>query len=334
MRSLGTPVNAAFSERSEAETASFFRIIMAVVRRIRSKEPLEIEQEASQEVALAKDLCAFYAGGAYRTIARAAWPSRELAHVSFLQEEFRGTTRRPEDPINADLLRLCHQHKHDDLIRYFITSYASAISILDDYVRISRLFSILEGIAAPINSILSRRVNDSTSREAIRIMIGYYRSLDNPRVTITDPEEHFDFDVIELAGQIRQKIFHGGGRLTPANAPLRLKGAAGLLALRPDIISHILKRDCEAAIAQWVKRTGPAIEASNDPNFQIPPPTYNIPTRPRLLVGASREPKSGVATAFAKTDDPTVELRIVSGANRSIRIESRKISEATSSTSI
>lgn len=208
------------------------------------------------------------------------------------------------DPINEDFLRLCIADRgDDDRLDYFVGLLEQCQGLFDERLKIARLFSLLESLASPIKSQFSREAkNDSQSRTSIRYMLGYFLDKDVPRFTLQDPDEDFEFDHIELAGRLRDKIFHGGGALTVNSVPDSLKPGVRLLEQQPRIISHWLRRDCELEIVNWARREGRAWSAAEGVQHQIPPRQPNFDGRELIkpLITAGRSAHSAIFSIYTQ----------------------------------
>jgi hypothetical protein len=132
-------------------------------------------------------------------------------------------------------------------------------------------------------------------------MLGYFVEFDVPRFTI-QPSANFEFDHIELAGRIRQKIFHGGGHLTRAEVPASLHSGIDLLERRPDMITHVLRRDAELEIARWASRDGIPWKVDAGEKVVLPArdPSYSGKELAKLLVTTFAQPRSAIVSVFVR----------------------------------
>lgn len=137
--------------------------------------------------------------------------------------------------------------------------------------------------------------NRPTSRDAIRLMLGYFQTQDVPE--FQEGRRILSFDHIELAGRLRHKLFHGGGCLNDDDVPKSLLSARDFLYERSDMIAYILKIDCEREIAAWV--TGQSIAARSHAGEvfrQVPrDPNYDGSKLFKTIV--SSQPGAGEAIA-------------------------------------
>jgi len=286
------------------EQGQKFNSVAAIV--YRNLTSAELQSAADGRLPIqerAKALLSFYLAAPTLAIARLQWPSEGLTAVEFLGPRYRGVPRTDADPISPELIGLCaNDREDDDKLHYWIATLEQAHAIDEEYFRIARLFSLLEAIAAPIISDLTRQYPDTPiTRTAIRLMLGYFVEFDVPRFTI-QPSAIFEFDHIELAGRIRQKIFHGGGHLTRAEVPASLHSGIDLLERRPDMISHVLRRDAELEIARWASRDGIPWKVAAGEKVVLPArdPSYSGKELAKLLVTSFAQPRSAIVSVFVR----------------------------------
>jgi hypothetical protein len=153
------------------------------------------------------------------------------------------------------------------------------------------------------------------TRTAIRFMAGYFIDFDIPRFTLGNSDD-YEFDHIELAGQVRHKIFHGGGSLKVSDVPAKLKRGVELLHRRPDLIAHALRRDCEAELTGWAHRTSRAWQAQNGTVFELPSrdPNYDGKTLAKRLISSPELPGSPIGSVnilVKGADIAAVRLEII-----------------------
>jgi hypothetical protein len=261
-----------------------------------------------------RSLLGLYVGGDMCQIARIQQPKGAVPAVEFLAPRYRGVPRSSDDPISGDLIKLCASERRDDFrLHYWISTLEQSFAINEEYFKIARLFSLLESIASPI-----KKASGKQSRTAIRYMLEYYSTFDIPRFTI-EPDDDFEFDHIELAGKVRDKIFHGGGRLQQAEVATSLRPGVALLERRPDMISHVLRRDAEREISRWALHQGVAWQAANGLPIEIPQrdPDYSGRELAKLLVTSGRQPRSAILSALVRVsggDSGAVRLHRIEGA--------------------
>jgi len=87
----------------------------------------------------------------------------------------------------------------------------------------------------------------------------------------------------------------------------KLKPGVDLLHRRPDLIAHLLRRDCEAQLVGWAERTSRAWLAQNGAEFELPPrdPNYDRTILVKCLISSSEPPGSpiGSVNVFVENAD-------------------------------
>ncbi|MGM0832885.1 MAG: hypothetical protein ACQEUK_08615 [Pseudomonadota bacterium] len=318
---LGIPFDESFVQTANIQ-GSPFNDATAVVFTNLSAEALELAGGGQlNKVVRYRALLSLYAGGPFSPIMRMKWTEPSLAHVEFLPPPYRrGLSHRLEDdPISPDFLRFCaSEREDDDQLHYYISLLQQASELADEHFRIARMYSLLETIASGISSQFEREKKKPMTRAAIRFIAGYFIDYDIPRFTL-GKSDYYEFDHIELAGRVRHKIFHGGGQLRVSDVPAKLKPGVELLHRRPDLISHILRRDCEAQLTGWARRTSRAWQAQNGIEFELPSidPNYNGKELAKCLISSAEPPGSpiGSVNVLVKGSDIAgVRLEILTSA--------------------
>lgn len=318
LRFLGIPFDDDFV-KAAATQGSPFNAATAVVYTDLSHEALELAGSGLlPKVGRYRALLSLYAAGPFSPIIRIKWIEPALAHAEFLPPLYRRGlgSRLEDDPISADFLRLCARERADDeLLHYYVSLLQQASEITDEHFRIARMYSLLETLASGISPQFEQQANRPMTRTAIRFMAGYFIDFDIPRFTVGSSDD-YEFDHIELAGQVRHKIFHGGGLLKVGDVPTKLKRGVELLHKRPDLIAHALRRDCEAELMGWARRSSRAWQAQNGTAFELPSrdPNYDGKTLAKRLISSPEplgSPIGSVNVLVNGADIAAVRLKII-----------------------
>jgi hypothetical protein len=246
------------------------------------------------------------------------WNKPGIADVEFLAPPYRRglNCRREDDPVSSDFLKFCASDRDDDdQLHYYISLLQQASELADENFRIARMYSLLETMASGISPQFEREAKKPMTRAAIRFMTGYFIDFDIPRFTLGKSDD-YEFDHIELAGQIRHKIFHGGGQLKTSDVSAKLKPGVELLHRRPDLIAHVLRRDCESQLTGWARRTSRAWQAQNGIRFELPSrdPNYDGKTLEKCLISSPDplgSPIGSVNIVVSGADIASVRLEII-----------------------
>jgi hypothetical protein len=311
LSALKIPADQGFYNEANRQGATFSATAAFVYLEL-SDEDFELASLAAlPKVMRHRALLALYAGGPFTPVMRIQWVSPGLAHVEFLPPRFRRglSARYPDDPISPDFVRACATRSDDDQLHYFLILLEQASELGDDLFRIARLYSVLETMASSITSQFERQAGRPMKRTAIRFMTGYFSEFDISRFTVGDAHE-FEFDHIELAGQVRDKIFHGGGLLRREDVPVKLRHGLDLLHLRPDLLCHALRRDCEREIVGWAQKESRAWQAQCGKEFAIPErnPNYDGRTLAKQLISSPAPPGSSIGSVTIKVNGEAIGI--------------------------
>jgi hypothetical protein len=295
-----------------------FNSSSAIVYRNMSKNDIKkcIKEEFTKAKKI-KTLLSIYTGGSLHKIINIMKNQDGGTSAKFLAPTTkRGLQSRTKDePFGDDFIKyFTQEHLNNDGIIYRLSLLDQANSTPDESFRIASYFSILETLASPITSQFKEQTGDNKKRAAIRYMLGYFIKQHTPKFTINNSQE-FEFDHIELAGKVRDKIFHGGGGLKEKDVNINLKSGVLLLQSRPDMICHVLRRDCEIAIYTYAKKESLAFKAKNGFKVKYLPPNTNYDKNKlrRLFVNSESEKGGTIGSVFVKTDgldSDTLKIRV------------------------
>ncbi|HEV7458247.1 MAG TPA: hypothetical protein VGN96_15860 [Roseococcus sp.] len=283
INAIGIKTDDRFRRQASDQGKEFNEIILNVFAGFSLSELNLASTGGSAVVNEYRDLVGLYVGGLLYPIMRINWSYVHKNSCEFLAPNYqRGIKRNEFDPIDIDFLKLCITKRSDDerLYRY-IRMYNRNTQLNDELLRIAAMFSLLEYMASPIAAHFARKPNSAKvgSRTIIRFMRGYFETLDIPKFTLYkngNPID-FEFDHIELAGKVRDSLFHGGTMPTEADLGPRLKHARKLLAESPDMIASALRKDCEHEILLWANRSSRVWDILSGRSYDLPPkdPEYS-----------------------------------------------------------
>ena len=129
----------------------------------------------------------------------------------------------------------------DEHFEFGISMYHDALKESNPKFQIARFFCCLECLAYKIKSDIG------PSRKAVKYLLG----LEGGAFS----EVHIDgkkyrYDVVEIAGRIRDKLFHGV-KFTKSDLILEARTAYELYENNPEQIASTMKSYCEMEIARW-----------------------------------------------------------------------------------
>ncbi|MBU6266373.1 MAG: hypothetical protein KGN34_02450 [Sphingomonadales bacterium] len=122
-----------------------------------------------------------------------------------------------------------------------LSMYRDATHERNPQFQIARLFSVLESFAYALKG------GGRGSRAAVRKMLGVESATGE---TVLADGRKIRFERIELAGRLRDKLFHGVP-FEPKDLSPEWRDGFDLIQDHPEQLIHSLKGDCELEIARW-----------------------------------------------------------------------------------
>lgn len=133
----------------------------------------------------------------------------------------------------------------DEHFEFGLSMYHDALRESNPHFQIARFFSCLECLAYKLKS------DERPSRKAVKYLLG----LEGGAFS----EVHIDgkkyrYDVVEIAGRIRDKLFHGV-KFKKSHLIIEARTAYELYENNPEQIATTMKSYCEMEIARWANGT-------------------------------------------------------------------------------
>lgn len=129
----------------------------------------------------------------------------------------------------------------DEHFLFALSLYKDALNENNQVFKIARFFAVLESLAYKLKS------DECPSRKAVKKLLGLEGGA---LVCVNIEEKEYKFDRIEIAGRLRDKLFHG--------IPFKEKDlnqssrhVFELLEKQPEILANSLRDDCELEFARW-----------------------------------------------------------------------------------
>lgn len=137
--------------------------------------------------------------------------------------------------------RMVECAEKDEHFLFAISLYRDALAEDNQIFRIARFFSCLESLAYKIKSA------KFPSRKAVKALLG----LEDGAMTHHHIDgKNYKFDRIEIAGRLRDKLFHGVP-FKESDLNAKSKHVFELMESKPEIIASSLRDDCELEFARW-----------------------------------------------------------------------------------
>ena len=129
----------------------------------------------------------------------------------------------------------------DERFSFGLSMYRDATHERNPQFQIARLFSVLESFAYALKG------GSLGSRAAVRKMLGVESATGE---TVLADGRKIRFERIELAGRLRDKLFHGVP-FEPEDLSAEWRDGFDLVQDHPELLIQCLKGDCELEIARW-----------------------------------------------------------------------------------
>ena len=159
------------------------------------------------------------------------------------------------EDFQSTILRIASRMRTDERFAFALSLYHDALKEPNGQFRIGRMFNVLECLAATLKSA------QTPSRKAVKKMLGL---TDGAFVDMQLPEGGYRFDCVEIAGRIRDKLFHG----TPfreSDLDVQSRHVFPILAQYADEIAGMVAGYCELELNRWANGTSIG-QASSDPH--------------------------------------------------------------------
>jgi hypothetical protein len=139
--------------------------------------------------------------------------------------------------------------QQDERFEFALTLFREALHERNAELRAARMFSCLESLAFRIKG-------GKGSRDRVRFLLGVENGAS---VNMAEGDERFSFDRIELAGRIRDKLFHGQPIL---EGHLGEGAQKALRAMRREAAPYrdLLESDCWVEFARWANGTSRGLQ--------------------------------------------------------------------------
>lgn len=137
--------------------------------------------------------------------------------------------------------RMVECAENDEHFLFAIGLYRDALAEDNQIFRIARFFSCLESLAYKIKS------DKFPSRKAVKALLGLEEgAMAHHNIDGKD----YRFDRIEIAGRLRDKLFHGVP-FKESDLNAQSKHVFELMESKPETIASSLRDDCELEFARW-----------------------------------------------------------------------------------
>lgn len=149
--------------------------------------------------------------------------------------------------------RIVKATREDERFAFALSLYRDAMQELNPQFQMARLFTVLEALAHALKR------DGVGSRNAVRTMLGVSSGATG-EIVLADGRKIL-FDRIELAGRLRDKLFHGVP-FERSDLTEQWRDGFELIQVHPDQLIGALKSDCDLEIARWANGASVARSAA------------------------------------------------------------------------
>ena len=143
--------------------------------------------------------------------------------------------------LQSNITNILQLAEKDERFAYALSLHRDALHEPNKLFKIARLFNVLEALAYAL------KVGGVGSRDAVRKLLG----LESGALgQISYAGKTISYDRIALAGQLRDRVFHGS-QFTRDQLPAAHRDSFDVLNEQPDALIRDLLADCELEFARW-----------------------------------------------------------------------------------
>lgn len=146
------------------------------------------------------------------------------------------------DPHEASLKALHALLETDERFAFAMTLFRDALREENAEFRAARQFAVLEALTYRI-----KHRHGDRSRAAVRDLLGL---AEGAKVTLGVDGDNVTFDRVEVAGRIRDKLFHGVP-FSDAELDGESRRAVEYMRKHPEQLGDLLQDDCELELMRW-----------------------------------------------------------------------------------
>lgn len=219
--------------------------------------PSELESYASSDISLAEKALAWASGGKIMPFAFIV-SSFDNSMLRLVVQDVRQVTRlgfgNTGKDYYAQVKRIVDCARTDELFDFVLSLYMDAMRETNYKFAIARLYNCLEAMA----SNLKHKYNGA-DRKAVKALLG----LESGAIAeVVVDGQKYRFDVVEIAGRIRAKFFHGRP-FDSSDLNQETKHVISLYEQSPKTIADMLQGYCEIEIARWANGVSRGLEQNN-----------------------------------------------------------------------
>jgi hypothetical protein len=247
---LEAPFDAAVVENLRAETAESNPIVALSLKLAVEADADALEELASVRLERARQVLSWVSASQVSTIGFVV-ATMATTHVRPVPPPYEN--RRFLFGIGGDshqfqqtALAVSRKSTEDEHFAFALSLYHDALREPNAQFRIARMFNVLEALAYRVKS----RVPES--RRAVKRLLGL--TDDDCRAEMAYPEGKYRFDPIEIAGRLRDKLFHGAA-FRESDLIAEARHVFALLGAHAEDVAKMIGGYCELELNRWALGT-------------------------------------------------------------------------------
>lgn len=205
--------------------------------------PMEIEASVRPRLEVARQVMSCAVVQPFVPFALFIHAQSSKGYYRLLEPGHKGTRSRILSIVELEtphlLARVFTKARDDETYRFALSLLHDAVAESNPRFRIARLFNVLECLAS------ENKTGGLPSRKAVRYLLGFPVEGDVKEWNI-EGKRH-SFDIVELAGRLRDKLFHGAP-FSPEDLAMNVRSAFLLLEDAPLYIADTLTEYCKIAL--------------------------------------------------------------------------------------
>lgn len=241
----GAPVDQEMHTKLVAQGESSLPIVAVVYFPITDAAPEELERLANPILVQARRILGWTSGDEIIPFALVTSTTKH----SFFRMLLPASRQRQRlgfgntgDAYHSQIMRIGEAAKQDEHFEFALSLLHDALREANTQFKIARLFNCLECLAYKLKS-----KHGEKSRRAVKDLLGLP---DGAMSEVHVNGQRYRFDVIEISGRLRDKLFHGVP-FSEEDLNLESRPVFRLLETDPETILDSVLSYCEIEIARW-----------------------------------------------------------------------------------
>jgi hypothetical protein len=243
---LGDEINGSLIGGILNETREANPIIAMSLRLAIDAEPRALEELAARRLEHAQRVLSWVSAGNVSAIGIAIATSSGV----FVRSTPRDYTSRivlfggNRDQFQETVLAISDRATVDERFAFALSLYRDALAEPNPQFRIARMYNVLEALAYRVKARME-------SRKAVKQLL---RLAPDARAEVAYGDSKYRFDAIEIAGRLRDKLFHGSP-FREEHLSESVRSAFAMLTTNAGDLASIIAGYCELELNRWALGT-------------------------------------------------------------------------------